>query len=277
MNRFNYGPGRKLVRCMTWLSWPIIIAAKRLSSYPVLKHIINPFFSYPLNEVTVVPINQEVSPPDSVVIPRQVVEKLVSNVNDIFIIDECICRNIVGCNAYPKDIGCMALGGAISRMHPSHGHKATQKEAVEHVQKAAKAGLLANVAHTWIDPLAFGLTKFDRLMFICFCDDCCCMYRTHMKKRGVNLDKAYKGLPGISVTIDEEKCDGCGMCVDQCFSASMVLKDGMAIISDACKACGRCIDACPQEAVLLNMDDKEVVYEQLENRIKDVANIWVEE
>ena len=103
------------------------------------------------------------------------------------------------------------------------------------------------------------------------------MYRTHMKKRGVNLDKAYKGLPGISVTIDQEKCDGCGMCVDQCFSAAMVLKDGMAIISDSCKACGRCIDACPQEAVLLNMDDKEVVYKQLANRIKDVANIWVEE
>jgi len=275
MNLIKYGPGKKLVRFMTWLSWPIIIAAKRLSSYPIFRHIINPFFSYPWNEVTVVPINQEISPPDNVVMPRQVVEKLVSSVKDIFIIDECICRNIVGCDTYSKNIGCMALGGAISRMHPSHGHKATQNEAVEHVKKAAEAGLVANVAHTWIDPFAFGLTKFNRLMFICFCDDCCCMYRTHMKKRGVNLDKAYKGLPGISVTIDQEKCDGCGMCVDQCFAAAMEIQNGVAVPGENCKACGRCVDTCPQEAVLLNMDDETNIYAQLVDRVKKVADIWI--
>ncbi len=86
---------------------------------------------------------------------RQVVEKLVSNVNDIFIIDECICRNIVGCETYSKNIGCMALGGAISRMHPSHGHKATTQEAVEHVQKAAKAGLVACRLKVWSSMPAF--------------------------------------------------------------------------------------------------------------------------
>ena len=277
MNRLKYGPGRKLVLFMTWLSWPIIIAAKRLSSYPVVRHIINPFFAYPWNEVTVVPINQEVTPPDSVVMPRQVVEELVSNVSDIFIIDECICRNIEGCSSYPKNIGCIALGGAISRMHPSHGRKATQEEAIVHIQKAAGAGLVANVAHTWIDPFAFGLTKFSRLMFICFCDDCCCMYRTHMKKRGVNLDKAYKGLPGISIEIDQTKCDGCAICTDQCFAGAMELRDEIAVPGTSCKACGRCIDVCPKEAVTLNMDDTSVVYKQLADRIKAVADIWSEE
>ncbi len=274
MKIIQYGPGKKLVRFMTWLSWPIIILAKRLSSYPVVKHIINPFFAYPWNEVTVIPINQEVGPPDSVVLPRQVVEKLVSTVNDIFILDECICRNIVDCNAYPKNIGCMALGKAISRMHPSHGHKATAQEAIEHVQKAAQAGLVANIAHTWIDPFAFGLTQFNRLMFICFCDDCCCMYRTHMKKRGINLNHSYKGLPGISIDVNAKICDGCGVCADQCFVAAMKIQNGIASPDENCRACGRCIDACPQGAVSLHMNSEHAVYEQLVNRIKAVVDIW---
>lgn len=274
MKILQYGPGRKMARFMTWLAWPIIITAKRLSSYPILKDLINPFFAYPWNEVTVIPIDQEVSPPDSVLLPRHVVERLVSSVKDIFILDECICRNIVGCDLHPKDIGCMVLGAAISRMHPSHGHKATPQEAVAHVQRAAKAGLVANVAHTWIDPLAFGLTKFKRLMFICFCDDCCCMYRTHMRKRGVNLDNAYKGLPGISIKVDMQKCDGCGMCVDQCFVAAMEIQNGTAKPGDNCRACGRCIDVCPKGAVFLNMDDNATVYDHLVDRIKAVADIW---
>lgn len=276
MDPFKYGPGKKLVRFMTWLSWPIIIAAKRLSSYPVVKHIINPFFAYPWNEVTVIPIHQEVDAPDSVMLPRQVVEKLVENASEIFILDECICRNIVGCSAYPKNIGCMALGGAIARMHPSHGHKATPAEGVEHVRMAAKAGLVANIAHTWIDPLAFGLTRFNRLMFICFCDDCCCMYRTHMKKRGVNLNNAYKGLPGICIEVDNTICNGCGMCVDQCFVAAMEIQNGVAVPGEDCRTCGRCVDSCPQEAVSLYMDNANVVYSRLVDRVKKVADIWNE-
>lgn len=171
----------------------------------------------------------------------------------------------------------MALGGAISRMHPSHGHRASQKEAIEHVRKAANAGLVANIAHTWIDPFAFGLTRFNRLMFICFCDDCCCMYRTHMKKRGVNLDHAYKGLPGIAVAVDPETCDGCGTCVDQCFVAAMEIQNGVATTGESCRACGRCMDICPQGAVSFRMDSEEAVYQQLVDRIKAVADIWTHE
>lgn len=276
MNLLKYGPGKKWVRLMTRLSWPIIVTAKRLSAYPVVKHIIDPFFAYPWNEVTVIPINQVVRPPDSVALPRRLLERLVSSVNDIFILDECICRNIVGCNAYPKNIGCMALGSAISRMHPSHGHKASRAEAVEHIRRAAKAGLVANVAHTWIDPLAFGLTNFNRLMFICFCDDCCCMYRTHMRNRGVNLDNAYKGLPGISIEVDSALCDGCGACVDQCFAAAMEIQNGAAVPGADCRACGRCVEACPQGAVFLHMEDEDAVYETVMERIKDVADIWTQ-
>jgi ferredoxin len=274
MNLLKYGPGKKFVRFSVWLSWPIMIAAKKWSSYPILKWIINPFFAYPYNEVTAIPIHQEVPQPDNVVVPRRVVERLLSEVTDIFILDACICRNKMGCENHPTSIGCIALGPAISRMHPSHGHRATQGEAIAHVRKAADAGLVANVAHVWIDPFAFGLTRFHQLMFICFCDDCCCLYRTYLQKRGPNLDRAYKRLPGISVEVDPEKCEGCGVCVDRCFVAAMRLSEGKAVVGESCKACGRCVDNCPHGAVSLVLDNEDALFEQLIGRIKEVADIW---
>jgi UDP-glucose 4-epimerase len=275
-NFLRYGPNKPIVKAMVWLSWPIIKAGKKWSAYPFLKWVINPFFAYPYNEVTAVPIGHRIQTPENMIIPHRVLERLISGLDDIFILNECVCRAITRCPHYPKDIGCMALGPAISRMHPSHGHVATREEAGAHVRKAAEAGLIANVAHTWIDPLAFGLTRFNRLMFICFCDDCCCIYRTHMKKRGPNLDAAYKKLPGISIQVDPVKCDGCGQCVDQCFVAAMALNNGRAAPSHSCKSCGRCVENCPQNAVSLHVQDENKLYEQLTQRIRSVADIWRE-
>lgn len=68
----KYGPNKTIVSLVVMLSWPIILLGKRLSSYPVLKHIINPFFKYPHNEVTAVPINVAIAPPDSVSLPVEV-------------------------------------------------------------------------------------------------------------------------------------------------------------------------------------------------------------
>lgn len=273
MNIFRYGFNKPFVKISVWLSWPIIIAGKKLSSYPVLKWIINPFFAYPYNEVTAIPIHIEVPQPDNVVLPRKVVEEIIKRSSHIFIFDECICRSRMNCQNYPIDIGCMALGRAVKRIHPSHGHPATAEEAIDHVGRAADAGLIANVAHTWIDPVAFGLPNFNKLMFICFCDDCCCLYRTHMKKRGPNLDRAYKKLPGISIEIDEEKCNGCGICEDRCFVAAIKMIGGKASIGESCKGCGRCVECCPEGALSLKMDNLDELVDQIMTRISGVADI----
>jgi ferredoxin len=263
-----------MVRWAVGASWPLIIAAKRLSAVPGFRSVIRPFFAYPFNEVTAIPIGHRIEAPENVVLPRRVVERLVGSVSDLFILDQCICRRQTGCRDSPQDIGCLAMGPAISRMHPSHGRKVDQSEAVDHVRRAADAGLIANVAHTWIDPLAFGLTKFDRLMFICFCDDCCCLYRTHMQRRGESLNRAYQRLPGISVVVDAEKCTGCGICVERCFVAEMKIVDACAGPGPDCKGCGRCAEVCPTGAVRLEVADEETLYKRLVARIEAVADIW---
>ena len=272
-NLFRYGPPARMVRFMVTLSWPIMTAARKWSSMPVLKWIINPFFARPWNELTTIPVNVNVAPPESVPVPGRVLERLVQQFDDIFIVNECICRGLLKCENYPPSIGCMALGPAVSRMHPSHGRRASSDEAAAHIRRAAEAGLVPTMAHCWIDPLAFGLTGFKQLMFICFCDECCCLYRTHMKKRGPNLDRAYQKLPGISVSVDPDMCTGCGICAERCFVAAITMDGGTAKITDDCKGCGQCVEYCPENAVTLHVAGEEELFSQLRDRLYQQCDI----
>ena len=137
---FTYGPGKRMVRFMVRLSWPIIAAGKKWSALPVLKRIINPFFRRPFNEITSVPISANISLPDSVPLPRGVLEKLVSRIEEKFVLDECICRNHNRIAGEERRIGCMAMGPAIRRMHPSHGRRVTTEEAIAHIRRAGEHG-----------------------------------------------------------------------------------------------------------------------------------------
>lgn len=55
------------------------------------------------------------------------------------------------------------------------------------------------------------------------------------------------------VLIDEEKCDGCGLCVDACHEAAIQLVDGKAkLVSDIlCDGFGDCLGECPQGAITI--------------------------
>ncbi len=53
------------------------------------------------------------------------------------------------------------------------------------------------------------------------------------------------------IKIDEELCDGCGLCVPDCAEGSLVIVDGKAkMISDnLCDGLGACLGACPTGAL----------------------------
>ena len=53
------------------------------------------------------------------------------------------------------------------------------------------------------------------------------------------------------ITIDEAKCNGCGLCVDACHEGAIGLKDGKAVLlrEDYCDGLGDCLPACPMNAI----------------------------
>jgi len=50
--------------------------------------------------------------------------------------------------------------------------------------------------------------------------------------------------------VDEEKCTGCGICVEECPIDAISMKNDKAMINmKECIRCGICHGVCPQEAV----------------------------
>lgn len=74
------------------------------------------------------------------------------------------------------------------------------------------------------------------------------------------------------INIDEEKCNGCGVCIPNCPEGAIQIIDGKArLISDIfCDGLGACIGHCPQDAIKTEEREAEEYSERktMENIIK---------
>ncbi len=67
------------------------------------------------------------------------------------------------------------------------------------------------------------------------------------------------------ITIDHEKCDGCGLCANSCPEGALRLIDGKArLVGDLlCDGLGACLSSCPQNAITVEEREAEAYNENM--------------
>lgn len=171
----------------------------------------------------------------------------------------CYCRHKMehlgkACKA-PMDI-CMTFNNvASSLVRHNIARQIDVKEGIDLLQKAYDNNLVQ-----------FGENVKQKVGFICNCCGCCCEAMLAAKRFGfLNPVTTTNYLPSIK----QEKCNGCGKCVDICPVEAMGLvsandpikikRKKARLNEEICLGCGLCVRACKQDAMELRERSNRII------------------
>ena len=202
----------------------------------------------------VVEINYEPGRPDQSFLPSALVEYFINKAEHHWVMDQCICRSASHCRDYPIGLGCLFLGEASARIDPRLGRKVTRQEALEHAKRCRDAGLVHVIGRNKLDSAWLGVKPDNKLMTICSCCPCCCLWKI-LPDLSPEIGSKVIRMPGVDVRVAGD-CAGCGTCVKACFLGAIRLDNGLAVIGDECRGCGRCAAVCPKKAIEVTFDER---------------------
>lgn len=248
----------------------------RLSKLPLVGDVIH-WFLFRDNHIVYLPtdrvvsIDESISAPANTVLPSTVVDYFVRKAKYRFIMNECLCRAGCKCRDYPTDMGCLFLGEAAGLINSALGRSVDEEEALDHVQKCRDAGLVQMIGKDRLDSVALDIGPDDRLMTICSCCPCCCIWRI-LPLSSDEMKHMVVKMPGVEVTVSDS-CRGCGLCTEgSCFVNAITLENDKALIGESCRGCGRCVTVCPNEAIDITMADPAYVAEVI-NKLDQLVDV----
>jgi ferredoxin len=244
-------------------TFPNVKFIAKLTRIPVIGKLID-IFLFQDDEIIYLPkdnvisVNVELENQGDMVLPTSVLEYFINKANSHWIMNFCICRESMQCKDYPINLGCLFLGEAVHEINPELGRLVSKEEAIDHVRKCSEAGLVHMIGRNLLDKQWLGVKEGKKLLSICNCDPCCCLWRISpilSQKIGNKIQK----INGVEVRITDE-CIGCGRCTEGiCFVDAIKMKNKRAWISKECRGCGRCVEVCPQGAIELKIHDQAYI------------------
>ncbi len=203
----------------------------------------------------VVDLNIEIENADERnVVPSDLIKKVLERSDRIFVMNFCICRKSNKCQDYPVDHGCIFLGKGTERIPKEYGKFVTPDEACKYLDDCTEKGLVHIIGRNKLDSIWLHTGNSLDLMTICNCCPCCCLWNM-VRDIDQDISDTFRRMKGVEISIETEKCIGCGICQEICFVKAIKIDNGKCVLDDVrCRGCGRCSEQCPVKAIDLTFD-----------------------
>ena len=261
-------------------TFPQVRGIAKLTNVPIIGKIIDKLLFegddiiyLPKDNVVeqIIQIDRTLDQPTETVLPSQIVEHFIKKANYHWIMNYCICRKSNDCKDYPIDYGCLFLGEAALGINPQLGRRVSKEEALEHVKKCREAGLIHLIGRNKLDAMWLNVNPGNKLLSICNCCPCCCLWRI-LPDITPEIGRKVTKLSGVEVTVTD-RCIGCGTCTENvCFVDAIHLQDSRAVIGVECRGCGRCVEVCPNNAIEFKLTNTDFLNDSID-RISAVVDV----
>lgn len=231
----------------------------------VLRRIVNPSQGVGImdpatkgkNKKRVIPINTEVSGPDSKVYPTRYINSIIAAVGDKtgICVFPCVCRHAntlleAPCAYDMPEESCIAFGDMANAWAAyGYGRKISREEAIDILKTVREKGAVHQVIHEKDNPAL-------PVMAICNCCwDCCGILKSY--NMGA-IPLKYKTFYVARIK-NEADCKGCGTCEKYCPTTAIKVVAKQAVLNpDKCIGCGQCAFQCVKNNIELIPGERTV-------------------
>ena len=194
------------------------------------------------SQMRIIPVEKSLTPEHKIATYDEL-RAIIERAGDKVGVTQCICRkgrDLLGdpCKATDRRETCLLFWDFHDiYVRNGWGRSISKEEALEIAAQSEKDGLVLQPSNEK-DP-----------GFICSCCSCCC-----------GVLEMFQALPrpadhvasNYYVSLDEEKCVGCGICEKRCQTRAFTIVDKKAVLdSGKCIGCGLCVAACKTGALEL--------------------------
>lgn len=217
-------------------------------------------------------LDAEIPVSNDTVLPSQILKEIIIKSSHHVIMDSCLCRVSNDCKNYFHELGCIFLGPGAKNISSKLGKTVTPEEAINHVEKCQKAGLVHIIGRNKLDSVWLNTGPKEELLTICNCCPCCCLWKM-APDLPEKMGRSIGPMIGVELKFQSDNCTGCGKCTrDVCFVDAIFLENGkVKIDTEKCRICGRCAEICPNDSLMILMAPDAI--KKSVNSVKTLVNL----